>query len=52
MVSECADCCSMISRQPKPRPRPSEVGSEWERLWLDEAVKEALSMKVETSPEG
>ncbi|MEM1954531.1 MAG: tRNA uracil 4-sulfurtransferase ThiI [Nitrososphaerota archaeon] len=51
-VSEYADCCSIVSRRPKTRPRPSEVEKEWERLGLDEAVREALSSVTEISHEG
>jgi thiamine biosynthesis protein ThiI len=51
-ISEYADCCSIVSRHPKTRPRPAEIEAEWQRLGLDEAVREALSAIAEISPEG
>ncbi len=51
-ISEYADCCSIVSRRPKTRPRPAEVESEWQRLGLDEAVREALSSIAEISSDG
>ena len=51
-VSEYADCCSIVSRHPKTRPRPAEIEAEWQRLGLDVAVREALSAIAEISPEG
>jgi thiamine biosynthesis protein ThiI len=51
-ISECADCCSIVSRHLKTRPRPAEIEAEWQRLGLDEAAREALSAIAEISPEG
>jgi len=36
------DCCSIVSRDPITRPRLADVLSEWERLRLDEALRETL----------
>jgi thiamine biosynthesis protein ThiI len=51
-ISEYADCCSIVSRHPKMRPRPAEIEAERQRLGLDEAAREALSAIAEISPEG